>query len=94
MMQVFNGGWYQWYESLDEDRRAERVEDVLDALKEIGAPDTLILVQRAVAFMKKKNPGPTDRRLNKLNEEFWDAPEDLTGLAQAWAEARLDEFAP
>ena len=36
MMQVFNGGWYQWYDALDEDMRTERVEDVLDALKAIG----------------------------------------------------------
>ena len=93
MMQVFNGGWHQWYHNWPEPLRSQRVEETLDALREIGAPNTLILVQRAVVYLEEENPDSLDPGLAELNQEFWDFPDPLTELTQDWAAERLDQFA-
>jgi hypothetical protein len=93
MTQVFNGGWHQWYHNWHGPLRAQRVEETLGALREIGAPDTLIVVRRAVDYLEAENPGPADPGLDGGNEGFWSRDTDLTGLTQDWAEERIDQFA-
>jgi hypothetical protein len=92
MMQVFNGGWHQWYHNWPEPLRGQRIDETLEALREIGAPDTLILVRRAVEYLEGESPDCADPGLGELNEEFWSQDTDLTGLAQDWAEERPDQF--
>ena len=90
-MQVHNGGFHQWYFNWSSADRQARVEDTLDALEVIGAADTVTLVERAVALLATF-PAPDDPRLIELDDLFWDRPDELTGLTQAWAEEHIDQF--
>ena len=49
--QVHNGGWHQWYHNWSPGERRERIDQTVDALQEIGAIDTIILLRRAVDLL-------------------------------------------
>ena len=91
-MQVHNGGWHQWYHNWPANERRQRIDQTIDALQEIGAIDTILLLQRAVERLDAGG-APDDEMLGELNEDLWDQPDDLTSLTQDWADDRLDQFA-
>ena len=91
-MQVFNGGWEQWYHNWPEAERRQRIEETIEALEVIDAADTIALVQRAVAILDQSK-GVYDERLSALDESLWEQPDDLARLIQDWARERIDQFA-
>ncbi len=90
-MQVHNGGWHQWYFNWDDAEREEAIEATIAILQEIDAQKTAEMVQRAVPILSA-GASPEDPRLDQLNQELWEQPDNLAMLILEWAENQPDQF--
>ena len=101
--EVNNGGFSQYF--LNDS--AESSSFIVTALKEIGAPKTATICQRAIAIAYPGGlPQTADsirsaagdfseeilQGLESLDQEFFSYPHDLTGLLFAYVKAHPDEF--
>lgn len=101
--EVNNGGFSQYFQNLS----GETAGFVAEALETIGAPRTAEICRRAIdcAFPEGLPPNPeeitlaasdfsseTEEKLDALDREFYQYPNDLTGLLFAYVSKHPDEF--
>lgn len=98
-----NGGFAQFFENSAGDHAMETIE----ALRTLGAPRVAALVSEAVSVFPDGRPA-TDRErrqqqldrlapqaratLDRLDNAFYEYPENLTALERAYVRAHQDEF--
>jgi hypothetical protein len=101
--EVNNGGFAQWFEN----SAGEMAVDTESALRAIGADRAAVIVAKAVAaFPGGAPPRDHDARQRlvrsasdevrstweRLDQEFFKYPDDLTSLLYAWVKAHPTEF--